>query len=289
VYSSTSYKIGVKVIDNLLNEVEYVTDTKETLVGCFTVTSNGVITDYLDSCDRKLVIPKKFNGITITEIGDEAFFNKGIKSLELHDGIKKIGNNAFYQNPFNETDKLEIPSSVEEIGTYAFANITDGTNKLNATIRSKYLGDTSINGDEEVDYVIDDDIYITATNLFSFGSSYDKYEGKVIKIRGFVQKNKDFITPGYFAIGKYAVTCCVADSSFIGVLVKEDKMEVVDEGWYEVVGKLYKIVDKYGYTSLALKPISINKIEKEDSLYVYPCYDGKCIDKLKKYGLNSFE
>lgn len=154
---------------------------------------------------------------------------------------------------------------------------------------NKYSGDTSINGNEKVDYVIDDDIYITATNLFSFGSSYDKYEGKVIKIRGFVQKNKDFITPGYFAIGKYAVTCCVADSSFIGVLVKEDKTEVVDEGWYEVVGKLYKIVDKYGYTSLALKTISINKIQKEDSLYVYPCYEGKCIDKLKKYGLNSFE
>lgn len=155
VNSSTSYKIGVKVIDNLLNEVEYVTDTKETLVGCFTVTSNGVITDYLDSCDRKLVIPKKFNGITITEIGDGVFFNKGIKSLELHDGIKKIGNNAFYQNPFNETDKLEIPSSVEEIGTYAFANITDGTNKLNATIRSKYLGDTSFAGNTFKNLILD--------------------------------------------------------------------------------------------------------------------------------------
>ena len=35
---------------------------------------------------------------------------------------------------------------------------------------NKYIGDTSINGDEKVDYVIDDDIYITATNLFSFGS-----------------------------------------------------------------------------------------------------------------------
>ena len=155
VNSSTSYKIGVKVIDNLLNEVEYVTDTKETLVGCFTVTSNGVITDYLDSCDKKLVIPKKFNGITITEIGDGVFFNKGIKSLELHDGIKKIGNNAFYQNPFNETDKLEIPSSVEEIGTYAFANITDGTNKLNATIRSKYLGDTSFAGNLFKNLILD--------------------------------------------------------------------------------------------------------------------------------------
>lgn len=153
--SSTSYKIGIKLIDNLLNEVEYVTDTKETLVGCFTVTSNGVITDYLDSCDKKLVIPKKFNGITITEIGDGVFFNKGIKSLELHDGIKKIGNNAFYQNPFNETDKLEIPSSVEEIGTYAFANITDGTNKLNATIRSKYLGDTSFAGNLFKNLILD--------------------------------------------------------------------------------------------------------------------------------------
>lgn len=61
----------------------------------------------------------------LTEIPQAAFgcsdaknYMTELKSIELHEGITKIGSNAFAGNNFAE---INIPSTVTEIGTYAFS------------------------------------------------------------------------------------------------------------------------------------------------------------------------
>ncbi|MEF2245311.1 InlB B-repeat-containing protein [Paenibacillus sp. IITD108] len=93
------------------------------------------ITGYTDSAPRDLVvIPQKMDGKTVTAIGDEAFQNKSIQSLELPDGLVLIGTKAFYNNPLTS---LEIPGSVKEIGHGAFQlnkltslTLNDGVEKI---------------------------------------------------------------------------------------------------------------------------------------------------------------
>ena len=55
---------------------------------------------------------------TIKHIGEGAFMQSKIKSINLPKGLLSIGNNAFYGSSFEE---LTIPASCQYIGKNAFA------------------------------------------------------------------------------------------------------------------------------------------------------------------------
>ena len=57
------------------------------------------------------------------------------------------------------------------------------------------------------------------------GNGYDSnyLAGKAIKVRGFVlKKNVPYLPSGYFAIGKYVITCCATDAGYGGFYAKHD-------------------------------------------------------------------
>jgi hypothetical protein len=98
------------------------------------------ITKYLGSL-KSVVIPSTISGLKVTEIGLNAFFDKGIdeviipntiqiielhafennnlKSLNLPNGLQKIKSEAFRNN---KIESLIIPNTVIEIGDLCFAN-----------------------------------------------------------------------------------------------------------------------------------------------------------------------
>ena len=84
--------------------------------------SGGVVTGYSGSGDT-LVIPSEWNGISVTEIGEQAFYRcTELTTLTLPDSLTKIGKNAFYKCTGLTT--LTLPDSITEIGEQAFYQCT---------------------------------------------------------------------------------------------------------------------------------------------------------------------
>jgi uncharacterized membrane protein YcgQ (UPF0703/DUF1980 family) len=112
-----------------------------------------------------------------------------------------------------------------------------------------------------------------------------KFDGKTIRVRGFALDYSDYLQDGYFALGKYAITCCAADAEFSGFMIKYDLSKIKYGSWYEVVGVLKVGQDKEGYTVMTIDATSVKEISsKGEEQYVYSCAsygDGKCSDLLK--------
>lgn len=141
---------------------------------------------------------------------------------------------------------------------------------------------------EKIDYNIEDSSYSILSIYLSFADKAIEQEGKTIRIRGFVTKDNRISPSGYFGLGKYEISCCVADASFIGFAVKES-IEVEENNWYEIEGTLKKIPSNTQGYILGIDPISIKKInEKEEESYVYPCYNygEDACNVMTKFGLS---
>ena len=168
----------------------------------------------------------------------------------------------------NKSNNIKVPKKIE-----TFEVLEDEDNK---------------NYDfSKVDFDVKDESYTMLVDYLSYGDNNYKYIGKTVRIRGFTVMKNNYIPKGYFAIGKYAVSCCAADASFIGLISKYDG-EVKGSTWYEMEGVLKRGKDKEGENILYFVVINVREI-KEEEQYVYPCYvygDDKCIE-ISKYNLGS--
>ena len=139
----------------------------------------------------------------------------------------------------------------------------------------------------KVDFDVKDESYTMLVDYLTYGDNNAKYIGKTVRIRGFTVMKNNFIPDGYFAIGKYAVSCCAADANFIGLISKYDK-DIKDNTWYEIEGVLKRGKDKEGLDILYVEVINVKTIKQEEQ-YVYPCYvygDDKCME-VSKYNLGN--
>jgi len=151
--SETTLPRGTKTLDPNVNVRQKDIDSSgivTTFKDCFQTNEVGdTITKYL--CGKNningyneildVTIPKEIDGKTITKIGDKAFRETGLTSVNLPDTIIVIGIQAFYINKLkqilipdsvktiesyafnlNQITELMIPSSVTSIGATAFAN-----------------------------------------------------------------------------------------------------------------------------------------------------------------------
>lgn len=78
--------------------------------------------DLLKSKDADIVVPTSFagfEGIKVVEIGEEAFYNRIMKSLTLPNSVVSIGRKAFSNADIS--DEFVIPESVTNIGEEAFS------------------------------------------------------------------------------------------------------------------------------------------------------------------------
>ena len=79
--------------------------------------TTGTITKYLAN-EKEVIIPAKIGGVTVTCIGDSAFYWKDITRVTIPSTVKTIGSNAFSQSKLKS---VVIPDSVTSIGNSAFA------------------------------------------------------------------------------------------------------------------------------------------------------------------------
>ena len=139
-----------------------------------------------------------------------------------------------------------------------------------------------------VDIDVIDASYVDLSNYITFSSKAEKFESQTIRVRGFALKKASYLSKGYFAIGKYAISCCAADAGFTGFIAKYDNSKITKDKWYEVEGILEKGKDADGYNIMYINVINIKEISStEEEQYVYPCYayDGGYCEAIQKYNL----
>ena len=94
----------------------------------------AVITKYVGT-SKDVKVPRTLGGLTVTEIGSQAFAFCGIEKIELPNTIEKIGDGAFWQSFFTS---FEIPLKVTEIAANTFRechllaniNLNDGIKSI---------------------------------------------------------------------------------------------------------------------------------------------------------------
>ena len=104
-------------------KIKIVRRTEATADSCFTISTGWVITSYAWTwdvgtiCSREVIIPSIINGITVKEIGQWAFMERGIESVTFPETLTKINQEAFIRNRLTE---VTLPNSLLSIGERAF-------------------------------------------------------------------------------------------------------------------------------------------------------------------------
>lgn len=141
---------------------------------------------------------------------------------------------------------------------------------------------------DDIYFDVKDSFYLDLANYLTYSKKMMEKEGKTIRVRGFTMTDEDYLPSGYFALGKYGVSCCTADAGFTGFVVKKGENEIKNNTWYEIEGYLEKVTDLSGLDILAIKIVNIKEIDgSKEEQYVYPCYtynDGNC-SEITKYNL----
>ena len=141
---------------------------------------------------------------------------------------------------------------------------------------------------ETVDFEVVDENYLDLGNYLMYNSKAEAYIGKTIRVRGFTIGDNSYLPEGLYGLGKYGVSCCVADAGYMGYIIKPNGHKIKENTWYEVEGYIERHSDLSGHDIFPITVVNIKEIDgKNEEEYVYPCYqydDGSC-DKLKKYDL----
>lgn len=118
IYAAFSTSINLSAKGNVYNKGDL----------CYTTSDNGdgtvTITDYDKACGSEVNIPSKIKGKTVTKIGGTAYYvskvfnSKGLTKVVIPDTVTYIGNYAFWDNNISS---LDLGSGVQSIGMEAFA------------------------------------------------------------------------------------------------------------------------------------------------------------------------
>ena len=86
----------------------------------------------------------------------------------------------------------------------------------------------------------------------------DKYDGKIIKFKGLVARNRDF-DKKTFALGRHIMTCCVEDITYGGVICQSEKdLGLAQGSWVNVTADISIEYNKiYKRKGPVLKVISV--------------------------------
>jgi putative membrane protein len=93
--------------------------------------------------------------------------------------------------------------------------------------------------------------------------------GKKIRVMGFVYRDET-ISKNQFVVGRYSVTCCVADSQVVGYLAnwgKQDQLKL--DQWVEITGKLGVIKTEDNIDQPLIYIQQVKKIKELKEPYVY--------------------
>lgn len=92
----------------------------------------------------------------------------------------------------------------------------------------------------------------------------EKYDGKVLRLRGFVVKSRDK-RPGHFGFGRQVMTCCEADIAFLGFpAVCLPESQPVSGSWIELTARV-DLQRKGEDTLPVLMALTCDKVEKPEN------------------------
>ncbi|MBB6176902.1 MULTISPECIES: TIGR03943 family putative permease subunit [Anoxybacillus] len=119
---------------------------------------------------------------------------------------------------------------------------------------------------EKPTIVVTDDQYVSTLNIIN--EQIDDMIGKRIKITGFVFRERDFAT-NEFVVARYGVTCCVADATVYGILVKTDQAaKWENDTWVKVEGIIDETMYRQWLVPVITKP-SVTVVNEPEQPYVY--------------------
>lgn len=97
-----------------------------------------------------------------------------------------------------------------------------------------------------------------------------KYDGKVVKFDALVFKPPKYGS-GLFVPGRFAMTCCADDMTYMGMLCKyKDTDKLNDKDWITVTAKIKReFVKEYRGKGPVLYALSVEEAEKPDDIIVY--------------------
>ncbi|MFJ8065660.1 TIGR03943 family putative permease subunit [Psychrobacillus sp. NPDC096426] len=184
---------------------------------------------------------------------------------------------------------LSTQNTVFSDDPYLSADITynnDGLDGDNGVVLDPLLGNNLYDGfDESVEYknreelknellnsskiVVKDEYYLDSLDIIV--NSIDSFVGKEIELIGFVFKEPD-LQADQFVVARFAVSCCIADSTVFGIIASTDMSHpVVTDEWIRTTG----IISKTTVDDWELPMIQVTKIERIDQPedpYVYEIY-----------------
>lgn len=125
------------------------------------------ITKYNGS-EKNIVIPKELYGRKVLVIGNSVFYNKGLTSVVIPDGVTSISDSAFCNNDLTE---VKIPNSVTLIGSSAFSY-----NRLTEIVfpeSVKFIGSSSFSGNKIKSVIIPDSVKELKWMAFGFNENFN--------------------------------------------------------------------------------------------------------------------
>jgi uncharacterized repeat protein (TIGR03943 family) len=100
--------------------------------------------------------------------------------------------------------------------------------------------------------------------------NYKKYDHKKVRFRALVY-NPDKLKKGVFVPGRFAMTCCIEDVTFIGFKCRYDKEDQIPhKAWIDITAEVHvEFAREYKGKGPVLYPVSIEKAEKPEDELVY--------------------
>ncbi len=211
---------------------------------------NGVLVRY-NGNEINVVIPDK-----VTEIDEIAFFNSGITSVAIPDGVKSIGVSAFRYCGYLK--EIVLPDSVKSIGACAFYNC--------ASVREVKIG----SGLTEIGKAA----FYGCKNIVSFevdakntcysskdGILYDKTGAEIIKAPEGLEAEGFTVPEGVLFIGETAFAEC---KNIKSVIIGGGVKAVCDGAFLDcsnleraVIGEGVNAIGKYAFHGTSLKSVTI--------------------------------
>lgn len=229
--------------------------------GKFYILDKNILIGYEDN-KNKIKVPKK-----IKTIADKAFMRKKMKKVILPNGLKAIGERAFYK--CKKLEKINLPTTLKKLDSEAFAS--SGIKKINIPKNITSFGMDVFYDSKLVEAKLPDDMEVIPEYLFSNAEKLSKVN---------VPKNLKKIGNSAF------IRTAVNIQSFLD----SSNLRIIEDCAFQFVGAQNLIIpthiEKIGHFALNLKDNKTVKvtIEGDDTKFinnVFHYYDDPVILNFK--------
>jgi uncharacterized repeat protein (TIGR03943 family) len=105
---------------------------------------------------------------------------------------------------------------------------------------------------------------------FNNSANVDEFSGQPADLIGFVYRDIRFKDPAQFMIARFAISCCVADASAIGVITQwPGAAKLAQDNWVHVKGK-FAVQTFDGQRTPVLVADTVDPTSQPEHPYLYP-------------------